>query len=222
MLFMRIFAVLLAAIALECAAAPFAVQVGDMRLGLDAPPGFADTAFTGSPRLQDLGESLTSASNRILLFAISDADLRAFMAGDRGEMKRYMLIAIPKGSEQDSLSTGAFAKLAGGSLRDLGAPPPAGTEYPRYLDTQPPGRSALLAELAREPTVMSILQGSRLPPQRRNEPPTYVLSTTTLLLLRGKALNLAVYSAYETDLDVEWIRTVTARWIDEIKRLNAR
>jgi hypothetical protein len=49
-----------------------------------------------------------------------------------------------------------------------------------------------------------------------------VLSTTTLLLLRGKALNLAVYSAYETDLDVEWIRTVTARWIDEIKRLNAR
>jgi hypothetical protein len=222
MLFMRIFAVLLAAIALECAAAPFAVQVGDMRLGLDAPPGFADTAFTGSPRLQDLGESLTSASNRILLFAISDADLRAFMAGDRGEMKRYMLIAIPKGSEQDSLSTGAFAKLAGSSLRDLGAPPPAGTEFPRFLETQPPGRSALLAELAREPTVMSILQGSRLPPQKRNEPPTYVLSTTTLLLLRGKALNLAVYSAYETDLDVDWIRTVTARWIDEIKRLNAR
>jgi hypothetical protein len=222
MLFMRIFAVLLAAIALECAAAPFAVQVGDMRLGLDAPPGFADTAFTGSPRLQDLGESLTSASNRILLFAISDADLRAFMAGDRGEMKRYMLIAIPKGSEQDSLSTGAFAKLAGSSLRDLGAPPPAGTEFPRYLDAQPAGRAALLAELAKEPTVMSILQGSRLPPQRRNEPPTYVLSTTTLLLLRGKALNLAVYSAYETDLDLEWIRTVTARWIDEIKRLNAR
>jgi hypothetical protein len=219
---MRILAALLAAVAVQCAAAPFAVQVGDMRLGLDAPPGFADTAFTGSPRLQDLGESLTSASNRILLFAISDADLRAFMAGDRGEMKRYMLIAIPKGSEQDSLSTGAFAKLAGSSLRDLGEPPPAGAEYSRYLDKQPPGRAALLAELAREPTVMSILQGSRVPPQKRNEPPTYVLSTTTLLLLRGKALNLAVYSAYETDLDLEWIRTVTARWIDEIKRLNAR
>jgi hypothetical protein len=219
---MRILAALLAAFAVECAATPFAVQVGDTRLGIDAPPGFADTAFTGSPRLQDLGESLTSASNRVLLFAISDADLRAFMAGDRGEMKRYMLIAIPKGSEQDSLSAGAFAKLAGSSLRDLGEPPPAGTEYPRYLDRQPAGRSALLAELAKEPTVMSILQGSRLPPQRRNEPPTYVLSTTTLLLLRGKAINLAVYSAYETDLDAEWIRTVTARWIDEIKRLNAR
>lgn len=219
---MRILAALLAAAALECAAAPFALQLGDARIGLDAPPGFADTSFTGSPRLQDLAETLTSASNRILLFAISDADLRRFMAGDQMELKRYMLVAVPKGSEYDNLSAGAFARMAGDSLRDLGAAPPADTDAPRYLDKQPPGRAALLADLAKEPTVLSILQGTRLPPQHRNDPPTYVLSTTTLMLLRGKALNLAVYSAYETDLDLEWIRSVTARWIEDLKRLNAR
>ena len=79
---MRIFAALVSAvvgaIALECAAAPFAVQLGDIRIGLDAPPGFTDTGFTGSPRLQELAETLTPASNRILLFAISDTDLRRF------------------------------------------------------------------------------------------------------------------------------------------------
>src|SRR6267378_4739945 len=42
-------------------AAPFAIQLGDTRLGLDAPPGFTDSGFTGSPRLQELAESLTSA-----------------------------------------------------------------------------------------------------------------------------------------------------------------
>jgi hypothetical protein len=68
-------------------AAPFAVQVGEARLGLDAPPGFADTQFTGSPRLQELGESLTSASNRVLLFALSDADLRRFTLGDQLELR---------------------------------------------------------------------------------------------------------------------------------------
>jgi hypothetical protein len=222
MFLMRILAALLAAAALECAAAPFALQLGDTRIGLDAPPGFADTSFTGSPRLQELAETLTSASNRILLFAISDADLRRFMGGDQMELKRYMLVAIPKGGERDSLSAGAFARVAGDSLRELGAAPAADTDYPRYLDKQPAGRAALLAELAREPTVLSILQGTRLPPQHRNDPPTYVLSTTTLVLLRGKALNLAVYSAYETDLDMEWIRGVTARWIEDLKRLNAR
>src|SRR6185503_19498349 len=87
--------------ALQCAAAPFAVQVGDTRLGLDAPPGFADTGFTGSPRLQELAEALTSASNRILMFAITDADLRRFTVGDAIEAKRYMIAVTPRGLERD-------------------------------------------------------------------------------------------------------------------------
>src|ERR1700741_1638638 len=78
-------------------AAPFAVQVGEARIGLDAPPGFADTGFTGSPRLQELGESLTSASNRVLLFAVSDADLRRFTLGDPLELRRYMVAVTPRG-----------------------------------------------------------------------------------------------------------------------------
>jgi hypothetical protein len=215
-------ACLFAAGCLPCEAAPFAVQLGDARVALDAPPGFADTGFTGSPRLQEHAESITSASNRVLLFAISDADLRRFMGGDPMELKRYMVIATPKNSERESLSAGGFARITGASLRELGAAPAAGTDYSRYLDSQPPGRAALLAELAREPTVVSVLQGTRLPPARRNDPPSYMLSTSTLLLVRGKALNLAAYTAYETDADLEWIRDITARWIEDMKRLNAR
>jgi hypothetical protein len=218
----RFLAALLGAASLQCAAAPFAIQLGEARVGLDAPPGFADTGFTGSPRLQDLAETLTSASNRILLFAISDADLRKFMAGDQMELKRYMVIATPKGSERDSLSSGGFARLAGESLRDLGAAPAAGTDFQRHLDSQPPGRANLLAELARDPTVLSILQGSRLAPQRRNEPPTFILSTATLMLVRGKMLSLAVYSAYDGEADLDWIRSATLRWIEDLKRLNSR
>ena len=214
-----LFAALLMA-SLQCAAAPFAIPLGDTRIALDAPPGFADTGFTGSPRLQELAESLTSASNRVLLFALSDADLRRFMGGDQMEAKRYMVIATPKGSEHNSLSAGDFARLASDSLRNLGSAPAAGSDFPRYLDTQPQGRAALLTQLSRDQTVVSVLQGSRLPSQRRNEPPSYILSSATLLLVRGKALHLAVYSAYETEDDVEWVRSVTVRWIEDLKRLN--
>src|SRR5512145_2057 len=98
--------------------APFAVQVGESRIGLDAPPGFADTAFTGSPRLQELAESLTSASNRILLFAISDLDLRRFMVGDPPEFRRYMLAVTPKGMEREHVTQGSFNVLVSDSLRD--------------------------------------------------------------------------------------------------------
>ena len=217
---MRILALLLAVAAFECAAAPFAVQLGDTRIALDAPPGYADTGFTGSPRLQEHAESITSASNRVLLFAISDADLRRFMGGDPMELKRYMVIATPKNAERERLSAGDFARLAGHSLHSLGTAPAAGTDFPRYLDTQPAGRASLLAELAKDQSTVSVLQGTRIPSQKRNEPPSYVLSTTTLMLTRGKALNLALYTAYENDVDLEWIRETTLRWIEDLRRLN--
>jgi len=197
------------------------VQVGESRIGLDAPPGFADTGFTGSPRLQELAESLTSASNRILLFAISDLDLRRFMVGDPPEFRRYMLLVTPRAMERERVTASSFNFLVGDALRELGAAAPAGQALEAFLDAQPPGRAALLAELRRDPAVVSVLQGARLPAHgRAQEKPHYLLSTTTLMLIRGKALNLAVYSGYDSPADVEWIRSLTARWVDELQRLN--
>ena len=202
-------------------AAPFAVQLGESRIGLDAPPGFADTGFTGSPRLQELAESLTSASNRILLFAISDLDLRRFMAGDPPEFRRYMLAVTPRAMERERVTPSSFNFLVSDALRELGPAAPAGQALEGFLDAQPPGRAALLAELRRDPAVVSVLQGARLPAQgRAQEKPVYLLSTTTMMLLRGKALSLAVYSGYDGPADVEWIRSITARWIEELQRLN--
>jgi hypothetical protein len=205
-------------------AAPFAVQLGEARIGLDAPPGFADTGFTGSPRLQELAEALTSASNRILLFAISDDDLRRFMLGDRPELRRYMLAVTPKGLERDRVSAGAFAGFAAESLRELGNPP-TGEDFVKYLDSQPQGKASLLVELRKGSEVVSVLQGTRLPSpggRMQQEKPQYLLSTTTLMLVRGKALSLAVYTGYDSPADLDWIRSITARWIEDLQRLNKR
>ena len=68
------FSALFAAVSLNCAAAPFTVRLGLEKIVLDAPPGFTDTTELASPRLHDLAETLTAASNRILVFALSDAD----------------------------------------------------------------------------------------------------------------------------------------------------
>jgi hypothetical protein len=214
-------AALMTFLTLQTAAAPFAVQLGETRIGLDAPPGFADTGFTGSPRLHELGEALTSASNRILLFAISDADLRRFMVGDALELRRYMVVVTPRGLERERVSESAFKALVNEALQSLGQPP--GTpDYPKYLDSRPTGAVSLLAELKNEPDVVSMLQGTRTKGAGFFERPKYLLSTTSLMLLRGKALNLSVYTQYEDPADLEWIRLTTARWIEELKRLNSR
>jgi hypothetical protein len=44
----------------------------------------------------------------------------------------------------------------------------------------------------------------------------------TLMLVRGKPLNLAIYTSFAGDADLDWIRGTTLRWIDELQRLNLR
>jgi hypothetical protein len=200
-------------------AAPFAVQLGDARVALDAPPGFADTQFTGSPRLQEIGESLTSASNRVLLFALSDADLRRFMQGDQLELRRYMIAVTPRAMERERLSEGAFKSLVGnvrGDVTDL----PTG-DFQKHLDSRAPGTVVMLAELRKEADAVSVLQGSRSK-SGLFERTRYLLTSNSLVLLRGKALTLSVYTQYDDPADLEWIRATTNRWIDDLKRLNSR
>ena len=137
-----------------------------------------------------------------------------------------MIAVTPKGLEHGRVSAAAFAAFVSESLRELGKPA-ADSSYMKFLDSQPPGQAALLTELRKDPEIVSVLQGARLPSPPRGmfgeeKPAQYVLSSTTLILLRGKALNLSVYSAYEGPLDVDWIRSTTTRWIEQIQRLNPR
>jgi hypothetical protein len=203
-------------------AAPFAAQVGEARIGLNAPPGFADSGFTGSPRLQELAEALTSPSNRILVFALSDGDLRRFMQGDAPELRRYMLVVTPRALERERLDRQRFSEFAALALRELGERAPAGTSFTDYFDAQPAGKPSVLAELRRNPEVVSVLVGARVASPSRSQKQQYLLSSSTLMLLRGKALNLAVYTVYESAADAEWIGAITERWIDELQRLNPR
>ena len=108
---MRILAALLLC-AGSAIAAPFAVQVGDARLALDTPAGFADVQAMASPRLLELAESLTSASNRILLFALEDADVRRFSLGDSPELRRYVIVVTPKSLESARTTFRSFSAPA--------------------------------------------------------------------------------------------------------------
>ncbi|OFZ90133.1 MAG: hypothetical protein A2W21_02900 [Betaproteobacteria bacterium RBG_16_66_20] len=210
--------------ALPAAAAPFTVRLGIERIVLDAPPGFTDTTELASPRLQDLSETLTAASNRILLFALSDADVRRFTSGEKLEAQRYMIAVTPKGLERERVTPAQFALFVSDSLHDLGKPVQT-TDIIKFLETQPFGKLHLIAELKKEPAAVSVLQATRLPPLPgatfwESSKPQYLFSTTTLFLVRGKALHLAVYAMYESPADFDWLRSITQRWVDELLRLN--
>jgi hypothetical protein len=208
-------------------ASPFAVQLGDIRIALDTPPGFSDAAATGSPRVLELAQSLTSASNRILLFGITDADFRRFSVGDPPEMRRYLIAVTPSAHERYRVSQRDFERYVADVTRGLGTPP-ADTDYRKRLKAAPEGQPLVLAELVHEPALISFMQGARLAPIEDQhiwspeKPDRYLLSTTTLLLLRHRALSLSIYTGYDSPQDLDWLTYTTKRWVEDLKRINPR
>jgi hypothetical protein len=203
------------------------VPLGDSRVVLDAPAGYADTTFLGSPRLQELAESHTSASNRILMFAITDDDLRRFSGGVTPEFRRYLLVVTQKAAERERVTPAAFQRMIGDSMRDFRAPP-AGVDVVKHLEKQAVGVPSALAELRKDAAVLSVLQGTRLQPTvipgffSNSEKQNYLLSSSTLMLVRGKVINLAVFAVYDSPADAEWVRALTLRWAEDLQRLNNR
>jgi hypothetical protein len=223
--------VLIRALVLSCllpsigTAAPTSVPVGDTHVVLDAPSGYSDTTYLGSPRLQDLAESLTPASNRVLLFAISDDDLRKFTLGDPPDLRRYMVAVTPKSREREYISAARFRGMADDLRRGVTLPE-AGADTLKLLEKQPIGKPAALAELRSDGSAVSYLQGTRLQPTKipglfgGDERQNYMLSTTTLVHLRGRAIDLAVFTLFNSPEDAAWVRAVTLRWIEDLQRLN--
>jgi len=215
---------LLSALPPACAAAPFAVRLGTERIVLDSAPGFTDTTELASPRLNAVSETLTPASNRILVFALSDDDVRRFTLGDPLDARRYMIAVTPRGLEQHRVSQEEFAAHVGESLQNLGAQLVT-PDLAKFLATQPIGQAYLLAELKREPGTVSVLQVARYPDRPAatfwaSPTPRYLCYTTTLFLVRGKILQIKVYSFYDTPSDIDWLKAITLRWQDELLRLN--
>ena len=223
-IFPVLFAALLAGLPLSGAAVPYTVRLGLERIVLDAPLGFIDTPDLASPRLQDLAATLTSDANRVLLFALTDSDMRRFTLGDQIEARRYAIAITAKGLERERVSSEAFGALVADSRRDLGKQVEV-KDLVSFLESQPIGKQHLLAELSSAPTVASILQAMRLPSLPgttfwESSKPQYQVSTTTLLLVRGKALRVGVYSLYDGPADLDWLKATTLRWVADLQRLN--
>jgi len=205
-------------------AAPFTVLVGSDKVVLDTPPGFAETAAFGSPRLTEIAENLAEASSRVLAFALSDADMRRFSVGDPLELRQYLMAVTPRAKERERMSPAQYAALLEEARRNLGTPPPALADFRKHLLALPPMQPHLLADLRRDADGISLLYGTMVPQQTpwwaEERPPLFKMSTLTLTLIRGRAIYLYVFSGFDSPADVASIRSITERWVEQLQRLN--
>jgi hypothetical protein len=150
--------------------------------------------------------------------------MRRFQLGDKLEVRRFVLVATPRALEQQRVTPQQFSVFVNDYLGGLGKPAEF-TDLVKYLESQPIGRTSLLGELRKDPTVVSVLQATRLEPLPgyrfyERSKPQYLVYTTSMLIVRGKALQMSMFSLGENTADVEWMRAATKTWADELQRLN--
>jgi len=138
-------------------------------------------------------------------------------------LKYYLLAVTPRALEQDRMSLQAFERYVRDGLRGLGKPIKG--DFTKVLETRPMGEAVVIAELLTDPDAAAVLRAIRIPPPEGLfsyfKPSQYVLSSSAVILLRGKALTLSLTSGYESKADIDAMRTVMLRWIDDLRRLNA-
>jgi hypothetical protein len=137
------------------------------------------------------------------------------------ELRRYMAAFTARSMERERMSPADFKTFSASLLRELGQLPKP-ESYQSYLDERPVGAVSPLAELRSDADAVAVLQGTRQKAGGLFTRAKYLLSSTSMVLLRGKQVTLSIVTQYESPADIEWIRITTARWIDELKRLNSR
>jgi len=185
----------------------------------DAPASFADTGFTGSRacRARRIAHLGVEPHPCCLQFPTPTC------AASRSRRSRVQALhdrRDPEGAGARARQPRALGVLF--AIRWRRSRPARRGGGAKYL-VQPPGKTSLLAELRRSPTWSRCCRAPRAPAQRRSSEAPSTLSTATLMLLRGKALNLSVYTLYESAADLDWVaRDPPRAWIDEIARPNNR
>ena len=148
--------------------------------------------------------------------------MRRFNSGDAPELKQYLLVVMPRAYEQERMSLAAFERYVRDGLGGVGKPIEG--DFTKLLETRPPGEPALIAELVRDPDAAAVMRAVRLPPPEglfsSFKPSQYVLSSSAVVLLRGKPIHLTVATGYEGRADLDSLRSLTLRWIEDLRRLN--
>lgn len=150
--------------------------------------------------------------------------MRRFNSGDAPELKQYLLVVTPKSLEFERMSAATFDRYVAEGRKGMGTPIEG--DLTKILEARPPRELVLAAELPREPDAMAVIRAQRVPPAEAGgmfsspKPSQYVLSSTAVVLLRGKPLTLTVTTGYERKADLDWLRETTQRWIEELRRLN--
>ena len=207
----------------------YAASVGGTEIALPIPPGF-DEAGARAPGVRQLGSNFTPASNRLLAMFVSEADLRAAESSRPPALRRYFLVQTLRSAEAQTITADSFAPvkrvlrtqfdavLASArpqiNAEAASASSKTGEQIGRPDLSVKIGEIVPLGIFDERPSSISVALMTKVAIKTGSidqEVPLAMALTT--LVLNSRVVYFYAYSYYESDADLDWIRSATGDWL---------
>ncbi len=208
------------------------IDVGGTKIGIQAPAQFHEVS-SQFPLVRKLAGTFTPPANRLLGVFLSEDDLGMLMLGKTPKFNRYILLQVNRNAEKKNISNFQFQQVSKELARLFGRPPT--NKFKSYVDGMFEDASESLSnelEIAIKMKLDSTVQLGKF-----LEMPNAVgfasltkntvtvegvnvvkvlAATTSIIRINGKLFSAYVYSNFETQNDLNWVRSKTREWLGSL------
>lgn len=211
------------------------VDVGGLKIDIQAPVGFHEISSL-SPKTRKLFETVTPPDNRLLAVFVSKEDLGRIMKGKAPNFYRFINLQVSRKLEDKNISNALFQQLANqikeehhslletfkyevGGLIERGAEK-LSAEYDLSIKIKN-FKQVPLGIFLDKPGAVGLAYLVKNNVEVEGEQLDYVVAGAgSLLLIRGRVLYAYVFSRYQTQNDINWVRSKSKEWVDSLLTSN--
>ncbi len=207
------------------------IKIGKKNIYVPAPAGFHEISRL-SPETRKLSETMTPPNNRLLAVFVSESDLGRIMKEESPEFGRYMFLQVYRKFENTDASSVLFRQFVDQIKKEQEIL----LEKVRYkvgplLDNatgklskdlgismkMKVGEQVSLGVFMEENDAVGFAVLSKVQVSVEGEKLDHlIVSGVAIIRAKGKILYAYIYSNYQTQEDLEWIRNTLRRWVDKI------
>jgi len=214
------------------------VILGGVSIELPAPKGFSEVRDVSPQTYKRAEKMMTIPQNRLLALFVPDTALNRFLKNQETALKyhRYIMVQAPRGAESLEISSQEFQVLADNYRQDQNRLLKHDTEkaqshvdgiiksfskeheismdlnigQPRFLGFFAEGDNFIASALVTK--VKAVAGGETME--------VIMASASSFILIKNRLIFGWLYSKYDSQQDIDWIRTATKDWIKEIIAAN--
>ena len=213
------------------------VSLGGTNIKLPAPEEFSEVSEV-SPQTRSQAEKLTIPQNRLLAYFVPDADLERLKKsqGATLEYQRYTMVQTLRAAESLNMSTQDFRGLAQRVRQEQGQFPERDREQAQaYVDDASDrlskergvavdlkvGQPQALGVFADgDDYIASALLAKMKAAMGEKSVEFVIVSASGFLRVKNKLIFAWVYSKYDSQEDIDWVRAAAKDWIQGILSAN--